>query len=82
MKFIISFFPALVLTKVVFYVWGFDYLLTSDPFDFGKLLVDVSVFGFFYFISVLAYDYFFGEKLQLERPVGKPSLSKKRKRSI
>ncbi|MCO7201123.1 hypothetical protein [Pseudoalteromonas sp. OANN1] len=69
MKFVISLLPALFLTKLVFYLTGFEYFLFEDPFDFGKLLIDISVFGFFYFIAILAYEYFFGEKLELKRQV-------------
>lgn len=69
MKFIISFIPALFLTKLVFYITDFEYLLFDEPFDFGKLLIDISVFGFFYFIAILIYEYFFGEKLELKRQV-------------
>ncbi|PAY01771.1 hypothetical protein CKO50_08430 [Pseudoalteromonas sp. HM-SA03] len=69
MKFVISLFPALFLTKLVFYLTDFEYFLFEDPFDFGKLLIDISVFGFFYFIAVLVYEYFFGEKLELKREV-------------
>ncbi|MBE0349181.1 hypothetical protein PPEP_b1119 [Pseudoalteromonas peptidolytica F12-50-A1] len=46
--------------------------------DVGKLLIDISVFGFFYFIALLAYDHFFGEKLQLERSSAKQVVNKKR----
>ncbi|AUJ72539.1 MULTISPECIES: hypothetical protein [Pseudoalteromonas] len=69
MKFIISLLPALFLTKLVFYITDFEYLLFEEPFDFGKLLIDISVFGFFYFTSVIVYEYFFGEKLELKRQV-------------
>ncbi|CAM4411955.1 MULTISPECIES: hypothetical protein [Pseudoalteromonas] len=69
MKFVISLLPALFLTKLVFYLTDFEYFLFEDPFDFGKLLIDISVFGFFYFIAILAYEYFFGEKLELKRQV-------------
>ncbi|ASD69650.1 hypothetical protein B1L02_22615 [Pseudoalteromonas piscicida] len=69
MKFVISLLPALFLTKLVFYLTDFEYFLFDDPFNFGKLLIDISVFGFFYFIAVLVYEYFFGEKLELKRQV-------------
>ncbi|WP_462156399.1 hypothetical protein [Pseudoalteromonas piscicida] len=69
MKFVISLLPALFLTKLVFYLTDFEYFLFEDPFDFGKLLIDISVFGFFYFIAILVYEYFFGEKLELKRQV-------------
>lgn len=56
--FLIAFFGS----KVIFYLFSFDYSVFSDTFDIQKLLIDLGVFGVLFYISSIGVNYFTSNK--------------------
>lgn len=52
--FLIAFFGS----KAIFHFMDFNYSLFKDPFDLGKLLIDIGVFFGLFFISMMVYNLF------------------------
>tara|TARA_R110002050_G_scaffold111480_7_gene225106 strand:- start:51 stop:302 length:252 start_codon:yes stop_codon:yes gene_type:complete len=57
-NFFIPFLTAFLGSKVIFYVFSFEYSVFSDPFDIQKLLIDIGVFGVLYYIGIIVGRYF------------------------
>lgn len=55
--FVIPLLTAYFGSKVIFYLFAFEYLVFTDTFDVIKLLIDISVFGVLFYISSLGVGY-------------------------
>lgn len=56
--FLIAFFGS----KGIFHFMDFNYSLFKDPFDIGKLLIDIGVFFGLFFLGMMVYNLFSARK--------------------
>ena len=62
MKYFVSFLVAYIVSRLIFSAFDFQYSLFSEPFDIGKLVIDVGVFGVLFFGAACVFGWLVPEK--------------------
>lgn len=62
MKFLVAFLFGFLGSKLLFSFLDFKYAVFSEPFDFIKLLIDIGVFGIFFFAGTVFFNKFYRAK--------------------